>query len=186
MFDGFMRALLSEYCAECLLSMIEILQFKQRIATEGLKNISHRNDNHLTVMGVQSNQNEEEDSKQFIILPKGCPQSAIVYGEEYNDYKSMARAIYNKYIRIGSEFEVNIDYAARNLYRNLLEDEQSWKGNIIYDDPQKLYYLFNPCIDKMVQLISPSFTRFRQSKQYKLLKEYSPPSTPRNVLKIIK
>eukprot|EP01084_Bolivina_argentea_P079021 143404_1 len=174
MFDGFMRQLLNEYCSECLLSMIEMIQFKQKIHREKLRKNIIQNHTRLSVQ-MQQHHNEEKDCDQFLILPINCPKSTIVYTPG-NNYKEMALQLYKKYVRIGCTLEINIDYVARNNYRNLFENELNWKLNIVYDDPNKLYYLWNPCIEHMTTLICASFTRYRQSKEYRLLKKYSPPT----------
>ena len=154
MFDGFMRQLLSEYCSECLLSLIEMQQFKERIVRDKSVQI-------------------DEHTNECFMLPKSCPRSQLVHGHGRNDYKTMAFEIYHKYIRIGSLFEINIDYNTRHLYRSLLENEEKWQQNVEYDDAKKLYCLFNPCIERMIQLSSPAFTRFKKTTKYRLLRKYT-------------
>ena len=140
--------------------MVEMLQFKQRILKERL---THANC---------------EDADQFLILSERVPKSLIVHGTEArDDLKRVARRLYVKYCRIGAALEINIDSATRQRYRQLMEDEQRWTHNAEYDDDAKLYLLFNDCLTHMMALIAPSFVRFRQSKEYRLLKKYTPPNS---------
>lgn len=136
MFDGFMRRLLDEYCAECLLSVVEFTQFKDRILKEKLQ----KNQNKKNSLSIIKQQKEEIDCDQFLILPQDCPKSYIVYYDESSrdNFKLIARKLWLKYIRIGSTLEINIDYTQRNIYRSLFQNEENWRRNIVHDDPRKL------------------------------------------------
>ena len=151
LFDAFMDSLFGEYCAECLLSIVEFIQFKQRVVRD--------NDDD----GVEF---EENKLKLFGSITK----SVIVYNDD-DDYKEIVNKLYGKYIKIGSEWEINIDYTNRNRYMNLIEN-----NTINYEDIEMVYTLFDACIDNMVGLIIPAFTRFKNSKKYQVIKHYEPPS----------
>eukprot|EP01083_Nonionella_stella_P172208 590232_1 len=175
MFDAFMQQLLSEYCAECLLCIIEFIQFKEKIATDHKHNEFKSNANVSTVLA----------------LPAVCPKSAIVYqlddSGHASEYKRVALRLYQKYIRIGAEWEINIDYQNRNRYKKMFGNEETWNSTDEYDAIDgllKLYTLFDPCIDSMMSLMSSAFNRFKNSKQYQLLLSYQAPVllNPMNII----
>ena len=150
LFDAFMDNLFSEYCAECLLSIVEFIQFRNRIKNDFEKEIEFK-----------------EDEEIKIELYSGMVKSKIVY--DGDDYKEIALQLYRKYIRVGSEWEININYRERNRYKQLFEVD-----GISLDDKQKLYTLFDSCIKQMLGLLSGVFTRFKNSDQYKLIIHHSP------------
>ena len=146
LFDAFMQLLLNEYCAECLLSIVEFTQFKNKMKDE-------------------FNDYEFEDDEDFLIeIPEKMIKSTIVYGKD--DYQLIAMDLYRKYIRVASEWEININYRDRNKYIRLFEDE-----GIDIDDKMKLYKIFDICIKQMFSLLLGSFTRFKHTKQYQMIKD---------------
>ena len=153
-FDALMLHLLNEYCGECLLSIIEMTQFKQKI--------------------IEQNQTERFAMIDMIELPVTLVRSYIVYGDEdpnyISNYKFIANKLYTKYIAVGSEWEINIDFHNREKYTELFEDDGLSGDNI-----QALYKLFDPCIDIMSALLLSSFTRFKNSKKYEMIQHHSSP-----------
>ena len=147
LFNAFMEHLFSEYCAECLLAIVEFTQFKQKIVDENP---------------------EIEFENDALELYGSLIKSSIVYRKtdlsDTINFESVGDALYNKYIRVGSEWEINIDYGNRCRYRDLFEN------GIDTFDAQELYTLFDPCIDTMVSLIIPAFTRFKNGKKYQMIK----------------
>ena len=149
LFDAFMNHLFGEYCAECLLSIVEFIQFKNKI-------IRQNEDIQFEINEIQ--------------LPRSFIKSSIV--NQDMDYKDIADRLYNKYIRAGSEWEINIDYGNRKRYKDLFEHgNESLSSN----DIQEFYSLFDPCIEAMIHLIMPAFARFRNGKQYQMIQRYAPP-----------
>ena len=87
----------------------------------------------------------------------GIVESQIVHDGD-NGYKAVANELYRKYIRVGSEWEINIDYGNRNWYRALFENDK------LMDNTQELYSIFDPCIDIMIGLtfyVDPVLCFFR-------------------------
>ena len=152
LFDAFMDHLFNEYCGECLLSVVEFMQFKNKI----MENSSD----------IQLN----DDESIVIKLPEHIVKSKIVYGT--NDYKTIAFALYEKYIRVAAEWEININYRDRNLYLELFQ-----VNGTLSNDEEELYILYDICIKQMFGLLLGSFTRFRHSKKYQMINHYSPPPT---------
>ena len=147
LFDGFMTHLLHEYCSEALLSVIEFIQFKDRIRMEN----ADRFEDHGMVQ---------------IILPDSVPDSAIVHGERGLDYKSMAMELVDKYISVGSDFQINISHDVREGYTQDAIDGL---------DIVELERLFDPAIHHMIGLIRAAFRRFIKSDTFALIACYSPP-----------
>merc|ERR1719419_309077 len=83
LFQGFMLWLIGEYAAECLLSVIEFVQFKERMWRE--------HESALTELGPNT-----------LTLPKTLPTSSIVSGDG-KDFQSMASELVAKYIAVGAD-----------------------------------------------------------------------------------
>merc|ERR1712129_268208 len=145
LFDAFMVQLFNEYCAECLLSVIELNQFKERLYEENER------------MDV-----EEEPMELY----KTLTQSLIVYGV-VDDYMAIAKQLYKKYIRVGSEWEINIDFGNRKRYELLFENGSDDSLSV-----EEMYELFDPCIGAMINLMGSAFGRFKKSKKYKMIRQH--------------
>lgn len=108
--------------------MIEMVQFRDLIFWRAM------NDNQRT----QIQQSEDaKRTKHFIGMPRDdptFPRSDIVRGD---DYKGMAKAIYRKYIEIGSELEVNVDHPTKKELSGLIGSEQ-WQSNVHFDHLERL------------------------------------------------
>ena len=149
MMDAFMEHLFVEYCAECLLSVIEFTHFKQFIKQNNERNRE---------LG-------ELDGECTFDFCKSVPQSQIVYGTEDASFRDIAKALYQKYIATSAVWEINIDYASRKRYIALFGNEE-----IPPEETAEFYYtLFDDCIDVMIGLINPSFSRFKSSQKYKMI-----------------
>lgn len=61
-----MRALVEQYCAECLLSIIEMQQFKDRLFKEALKH-----DERLAIARSM----DRQLTKYFLVIPRDCARS---------------------------------------------------------------------------------------------------------------
>eukprot|EP01084_Bolivina_argentea_P038140 70541_1 len=147
----------NEFSLECVLSLIEMIQFKS----------------YLNVSFNKSNEND------FVILDKhkikfafDTPlKSSIVYGNEFdqtseeldeietiNKFKMSALLLYRKYISQYSELEVNISYSLRAHYYDLMADENSWMKLIVSFN--ELFELFDPVCKEMLNLMEHSLVRF--------------------------
>lgn len=145
----------------------------------------------------------------LVNLPPTIPRSSIVYCrfetedrktsfEEDNrntgknligklkKYRLIAFDIYDKYIRIGSEYEINIDYGNRKRYNRILANKRLWinKGNginsidensknnnVIYNaqylqEAMILFSLYQPCIDQMYRFCSSCFGTFKATQEF--------------------
>merc|ERR1719384_1057879 len=113
----------------------------------------------------------QQSLSKSLVLPPKCPQSAIV--NEGHVFKKIARRLYEKYIRTGSEFEINLRYADRKMYQKLMENETAWLKETAFDSNIKLFELFDVCISEMCTLLVAAFARYKKSHEYKVLKRYT-------------
>ena len=166
-FDLFAEHCGKEYCLECVLSVIEFVQFKTKI----YQNLDEE----------QKEKCDTENMGKMDILPESCPQSDIVYGRDDDDnFRLMARDLYLKYIKIGSEWEINISYSARNKYIRLMDNDDKWLVEMNeYNDLVMLYELFDGCIMEMISLMKSAFSRFKHEDKFLLYqsKAYLMPQT---------
>ena len=125
-FEAFMRELLKEYCAECLLSIVEMTQFKERIFAES-SNLKQRQ--------LMSESAERRNTEHSLQLPAECTKSEIVW--KGDNYKSIAREIYLKYIESGAPYEINVEHRTMKQLGNLIDNDE-WDSNQQYDDTQRL------------------------------------------------
>ena len=160
-FDLFMQHCGMEHCHECVLSLIEIIQYKQEL----YKKLSSEGRSDEVVDDCQI----EDDT---FTLPIECPKSDIVFNTELN-FKGIARALYVKYIQIGSDWEINLSYHTRKRYGCIFENEEKWNANADYDDIVKLFDVFEKCITEMTSIIRAAFQRFKKSDTFLLLQNKS-------------
>merc|ERR1712157_257155 len=109
-------------------------------------------------------------------LPNNIPVSMILDTEsryEYpkdnelniTDVKIKAHQIYNKYIKVGSEFEINISGIQRDEIAEIMDSVEVLLNN---DDANvtKLFELFNECKLEMVQLLRSALNRFKYEDEF--------------------
>lgn len=152
----FMLHLSKEYSMEVLLAYIEFNQFQRYIAE-------------------QMNRNEIPTDIDFIKFPANIPQSEIIEGKKdeivmiidtdgdedrfISRAKIKAHKLYVKYIKSGSEFEINISSSERNNLSNLLNNLAVLLAcNVNLRD---LIFLFDECKEQMKLLLSFSLSRFK-------------------------
>ena len=109
------------------MSIIEMKQFKNRIFREinSIQREEIRRSEHV------------QSTEHFLIIPTECPKSNIVYPEhkQKTPFKWMAFDIYQKYIKNGSVYEINLTLQTRMEMANLIDDRLQWEENTHYDDP---------------------------------------------------
>ena len=90
------------------MSIIELMQFKLLIfKTE----FTQQRSGMVSTVEISG-----EDMAHFLLIPKECPDSAIVHGQNRDtnefdrcpNYKRMARELYLKYIQTGGPYEINV------------------------------------------------------------------------------
>mmetsp|Transcript_70099 Transcript_70099/g.111502 ORF Transcript_70099/g.111502 Transcript_70099/m.111502 type:complete len:711 (+) Transcript_70099:50-2182(+) len=108
-------------------------------------------------------------------------------------YRCIAYDIYEKYIRIGSEYEINIDFNNRKRYNRILANKTAWLNHdnhqfaanenadgsnmsMIYNaqflqEAMILFELYQPCIDQMYRFCSSCFSTFKTTDDFDHLTE---------------
>ena len=112
---------------------------------------------------IQENQNTVFDTPLFKI-PADCPKSFIVWGENGNSFALtvVADQLYKKYVKEGSDFEINLRYKTRKDYQRMFEKEE------LSSDLKTIYHVFDEVIAEMIKLLVPAFERFTNTKQYEV------------------
>eukprot|EP01084_Bolivina_argentea_P041032 75716_1 len=157
----FMIHLSKEYSMELSLSLIEMVQFQEYV---------EQNSNNLSVSVVS------------VELAVSVPISKIIEEKEdipqdfedkcmYN-VKIKAHKIYNKYVKVGSEFEINISAEQRNEMKNILDNlNQLMNYNVKYND---MYLIFEESKKEMLILLNSSLMRLKRRPEYmSLVASYS-------------
>jgi len=173
---------------ELLLSLIEISQFQQ----------------HMEKIAAQKNEAFKETSlfaKRDLQFSPGIPKSALVFDNKTNrdmingfqqknpnlqldegllECKVIVYRIYQKYIRVGSEYEINISSRNRGTLRFLIDDSQQWLSGQYLTTPgspydngvtwELLYHIFNPPLIETFRLLWTSYTRFQGTEEFEALK----------------
>lgn len=155
---------------ENLLSYIEFTQF-QEMAMDELENPD----------------NADPELVSMIRLPPNIPLSAIleVKAPGFNsrespnrqqkklELKLKAHYLYNKYIKVGSEFEINISGMQRDLIANMLDnlDDLLQNDNIRIDD---IFEQFEECKMEMFALLKTSLDRYKYDASFEeLVREFN-------------
>ena len=100
----------------------------------------------------------------IIDLPKNLPQSTIVWSipvenVTHQDMANKAAMLYQKYIKLGCELELNISFRLRK------EMTRKWDKLMEMDEIQ-LYAFFDNVLESMIKLMKDSYTRFRMTKGF--------------------
>ena len=147
---------------ECLLSLIEFIQFEKYI-------VAHSDNLNLDTETLWSN-------NQTLSFPKSVPKSWIVYGmaeklqlrpgSDSKDLDTVCRRIahdlWMKYIAAGSEFEINISSVLKSKTQDIVNSDQSTNEQIL-----KVFDELSHC---QILLMTDSFIRFQRTNQFQRLK----------------
>ena len=144
---------------EILLSLIEIQQFQQYT---------------MNKMDDEETKQSLQNKIRFITFPDYVPLSEILEEKQINNddedimkkCKFAAHKIYNKYIEIGSEYEINISHQQREPLTSILCNLQTLNNlnNINLND---LCLLFEESKNEMVLLLIFSMKRFMNHSNFK-------------------
>ena len=161
---SFAHHLIYEFSLECLTSYIEFIQYKQLVMkTFNMHSNSQKNTPNSEITHVLSNLTEH------ILHPTFCddiPISLLINNikKEYKimnikSLKILAYNLYLKYIKLESEYEINISYLKRNYYITLMDNKTLWFNNDTINE-DSLFTLFDDIILIMYDLMDGSFSRF--------------------------
>ena len=144
---------------ECLLAYIELTQFQSYIIKQNKDN-DKIDDNTLKKLKI-------------IIFPSSIPMSKIVEEDtkisKFNtlknsayEYKLKAHKLFDKYIKIGSEFEINLSYQQRNSWMGMMSTTSNlWSFMHAKVDLNELLITIEQCKKTMTKLLDHSLTRFK-------------------------
>lgn len=152
-FENLVDWIYREFCSEIILCFIEMVQFKQRVKE------------YMTSKGVSSG----DDVLEFELYPE-IPKSSIVWRghrhgtlspsitgvktEDVTGLRLKAHLLFEKYIKLRSEHEINISGPLRERYRSL--DVSGYEEL----DAAELMGLFDDVINELLKYIRESFIRF--------------------------
>ena len=121
---------------ELLLSYIEFTHFQQ-----SLKDDKYKLDKSLA----------ENIEYKLLEFPSNVPQSLIVHkqwalsiGDHLQNPKVKAYKLYNKYVKTGAEFEINVSYSTRKRCQSMLENF----SDLLEDESiqiEDLFKIFHEC-----------------------------------------
>ena len=80
-------------------------------------------------------------------------------------YRAISYQLWVKYVRVGAEFEINIDYSTRKRFAKMMGNKERWMENDSFNE-KELFVLFRPCIQRMFTFLSNSFTRFKDKPDF--------------------
>lgn len=158
---AFMVHLSKEYSMEILLSFIEMNQYQQHIAEQ----MKHEISDNINLFNFADNIPKSE-----IIRFQGKTDDIVMVidtdGEDtfLDNAKIKAHKLFNKYIKQGSEFEINISSQERRKLSNLLHELDVLLSHNI--NLQELLLLFEPCKKQMKLLLQWSLTRFKTETEF--------------------
>ena len=146
-FEQFVQWMYGEFSSETILAFIELVQFKEFMMNE-IKN-----------EGVECKWRFYENIPKSSIISSLKTKEIAQTGVENqrdNEYRKIAHRLYAKYIKIGTELEVNISALLRDKYEDL--DDNNWQIEI-----NELHNTFDEVIEEMFMLMLQSFVRFESS-----------------------
>eukprot|EP01084_Bolivina_argentea_P230258 388434_1 len=178
-YDAFIQHLSSEFCLENMVSLTEFLQFKLYIHrkcahSELDKNLYYwlsmlpldslpRSEIVYANEAVQNVHSDDEkhchDTQDTVNVADMIMNDA----ELSRQCKFKAYDLWAKYVRTGSEYEVNISSAMRSKYRGLSGNKQQWLDNEEYNDLIQLRDMFDDCCTVTRRLMAHSFQRFKDT-----------------------
>ena len=151
-YNAFINHLSKEYSIECLLSLTEMIQFREYMI--------HK----FYPKGFEAD-------KLRIKLASDIPKSFIVTNKRWDD-KEKAYLLYTKYIRSGAELQINISAEERLKYDQMMGNYQEFMENGTIEN-MDLIKLFVPCCKQMIYLMIDSRKRFQQTAVYTKLRHKS-------------
>eukprot|EP01083_Nonionella_stella_P066567 175380_1 len=175
----FIKHLNKECAMECLLFIIEQMQFKkhfgtllmrtQRVSTAGSRQLQTQTNATFVRLNSDTKTSSENGDLGFT-FPDDMPLSVAVHHAKNSKdstsdleqkvqlCKEAAYKLYQKYMIPYSEFEVNISYVIREPLDDLLRDYDEWMNNKI--DEYDLVHVFDGVSAELYELLEGPFIRF--------------------------
>eukprot|EP01083_Nonionella_stella_P040801 110602_1 len=157
-FTLFMQHLSRESFMACLLSFVEYVQFKQLLA-----------DNLIDI-----NRGTFGNAKLAPSIPKSVIVHSSPSNEAYDDqqkllkeYKCRAYMLYNKYIKDGAEFQLDLPSDYKSALDPQIGELDKWVNSAINSD--QLFHIFDNVIFSQYQIMWKSYQRFVKTGDYELV-----------------
>ena len=149
---------------ECLLSFIELHQYQLYLIEKQQEQSGNIDAEHELEMDLD------------ITFPDNIPISFIIECDEgnidnydgdvvVNTAKLKAYKLYEKYISVGSEFEINISGLMREKIINIMDNKEKLMENTEIT-LKELFDIFNEAKSEMYQLLRVSLNRFSDQDDY--------------------
>ena len=158
-FKLYMKHLIKEFSMECLISLIEFIQFREHIIqvldvddAEVMDSVEYRFPENVPLSDIVHSRDDENDTLSDLENANGNMRLL----------KAKVYRLYCKYIEVGSAFEINLAYKTRSGFVQLMGDEQEWMDTNI--DKLELIKIFDSCIYEMKKLLDSSKHRFKYEK----------------------
>jgi len=152
--EVFINHLSHEFSLECILAYIELMQFKSLIQSQQ-DQVVYADDGKLTPQSSIITRVDTggsitcEETLQFE-LADNIPQSTIVY-DENDDLETKAFKLYQKYIKVGSEFEINIASSIRAQLAQRFEPSIGFQRRISRNIQRRISNSITVKMDNMVK-----------------------------------
>eukprot|EP01084_Bolivina_argentea_P026161 48597_1 len=190
LFDIFMDHLRKEFSLEMGLAYIEFVQYKRLIdiklfpqqnkMIECKEQICIINNEEIPksfiVYSDVNDVNIEQLNKQQlnILSLEDDKNDSLNYRNDLSQYQLKAFLLYNKYIRVNSDFEINIPFMIRKQLAVQMDEIDEWLDmdtDINRNDQLlKLLGLFESVTKEQYSLLRCAFTRFKGTAVYKKLR----------------
>ena len=155
-YDGMYLQHLHRYSMEILLAYLEFAQFQEFVQT-------HLSDSDMDIVDENIRITSTVPVSMIVDCTVAPPDDIDMDAVLYNT-KIKAHKLFNKYVRSGSEYEINIKYDERNKLETILSDlDRLLQLNINLKD---FYLLFKDCKNEMFTLLTFSLARFKQTKEF--------------------
>ena len=125
---------------------------------------------------LSSSENEEKsmEPEDSVIAEYKSMNAEELYSKKLElimKYREIAYELWIKYIKVGAEYEINIDFTTRKRFAKLMNNKQEWLNNKDFNE-KELHLLFYPCTQRMFTFLSNSFTRFRDKPDFDRVQEF--------------
>ena len=187
--ESFALHLNDEFSLECLLSFIEMMQFKgyfdevyngnkdqEYIKLEDKQIKFEFGESYLKSSIVYETVDFTKYVQKCNDIDSDHGKTETVFSEDMSheisndqvvmkNFKLIAYYLYRKYIRQSCELEVNIPSSLRMKYNDLMNDRVEWIKEIEIE-PKDLMNLFDDVCLEMYKLMEHSYSRFKRTEEY--------------------
>eukprot|EP01083_Nonionella_stella_P024175 66834_1 len=167
-FKSFMKYLVSEFCTENLLFVVELFQIKREFQKRHRGKI-YVPKTHTLDANLDSNEYIRVDFGrhiEYVVLFCRTCDGMLCFDVrrtatnniilDHDDFWTQMKHLYTKYIKTGSDCELNISHETRTKLSNVFESMDAVQKESYSD----LYSILDPCGVEMLYLLNDPFQRF--------------------------